>query len=60
MEVFCSEDINYKSNTNFEAVSSSTEHNNKTEVSAKVGGPFVVTTTLIVIGVLLVLQFVVV
>ena len=57
MDVLCSEaaqDMNYKSNTNSEAVSSSTEHKDESEVSAKFGGPSVVTTTLIVTGVLLV------
>jgi hypothetical protein len=57
MEVLCSqtaEDMNYKSNTSFEAVSLSTEHKDESEISAKVGGSSAVTTTLIVIGVLLV------
>jgi len=48
------EDMNYKSNTSIENVSSSTENEDENEVGAKAGGLSVVTTTLIVTGVLLV------
>ena len=57
IEVFCSkrdEDMNYKSNTSFEAVSLITEHEEEGEVSNKAGSPSEITTALIVIGVLLV------
>jgi len=56
MEEFCSllaPDTNYKSNKNSEAVSPSTGYKVESEVSAKVGGPSLVTTTLVVMGVLL-------
>ena len=56
-EVLCSqaaEDMTYKSITSSEAVSPSTGYKEKSEVSANAGGLSVVTTTLIVIGVLLV------
>jgi hypothetical protein len=55
IEVFCSksaEDMNYKSNTSSESVSPMTEHKEEGEVSNKGGGPSVITTALIVIGVL--------
>jgi hypothetical protein len=48
------EDMNCKSNTTLETVSSSTEHKDENEVSVNVGSPSVVTTSLIVTGVLLV------
>ena len=57
MEEFCcevTEDMNCKSITSSEAVSSSPEHKDKNEVSVNVGSPSVVTTSLIVTGVLLV------
>jgi hypothetical protein len=56
MKVFCpkrEEDTNYKSNTSSEAVSPITEHEELGEVCTKGGRPSVVTTALIVIGVLL-------
>jgi hypothetical protein len=57
IEVFCSarpEDMNYKSNTSSEAVSTSTELIEESEVSASGGSSSVITTALIVTGVLLV------
>jgi hypothetical protein len=57
MEVVCSlvgENMNYKSNTRSESVSPSTGCKEESEVSVKIGGPFVVTTILIVTGLLLV------
>jgi hypothetical protein len=57
IEVFCSkseEDMKYKSNTSYEDVSPITEHEEKSEISNKGGGPSEITTALIVIGVLLV------
>ena len=48
------EDMKCKSNTTLETVSSSTEHKDENEVSVNVGSPSVVTTSLIVTGVLLV------
>ena len=57
MEEFCSQaavDMNYTSSRSSEAVSPSTEHKNESEASAKDGGPSIVTTTLIVTGVVLV------
>ena len=57
MEEFCcevTEDMNNKSNTCFETIRSRTEHNGENEVGAKDGRLSVVTTALIVPGVLLV------
>jgi hypothetical protein len=57
IEVFCSllaPDTNYISNRSSEAVSPSTGYEEESEVSARVGGPSVVTTTVLVTGVLLV------
>jgi hypothetical protein len=57
MEVFCSpaaEDTNYKSNTSSEAVTRSTEDKDESDVSTLRAEPSVVTTALIVTGVLLV------
>jgi len=46
--------MNIKSNTSFETVRSRAEHNGENEVGAKDGGLFLVKTSLIVTGVLLV------
>ena len=57
MEEFCSqvaEDMNKKSNTSSEPVSPRTDPKEESGVNTENGGPSVVTTTLIVIGVLLV------
>jgi len=57
MEEFCSqvaEDMDNESKRSSEVVSTSTEHKGESEVSAQSGGPSVVTTVLIVTGVLLV------
>jgi hypothetical protein len=61
IEVFCSKpakDTNYKSSTSSEAVSPNTEQAKESEVSKTGGGLSVITTALIVIGVLLVCAFV--
>jgi hypothetical protein len=57
IEEFCSqvaEDMNYKSNTSSESVRAGTENKDESAVSRQSGGLSVVTTTLIVTGVLLV------
>jgi hypothetical protein len=52
MEVFCSQPAEYM-NTSLEAVNSSAGYKQESEVSPKTGGPSVVTTALLVAGVVL-------
>jgi hypothetical protein len=54
MDVFCSEDMNYKSNTSSEPVIQRIRRKDESDISDNVGGPSVGMTALIVTGVLLV------
>jgi hypothetical protein len=47
------DDINYKPDTNPEAVNSSTGYKDESEISANIGGPTVVRTALVVTGVVI-------